>query len=271
MKIAHISFADSRNLGPRLYALDISAKLEELPELIPGKEYAFRETGGKPTALKVLRSSDFSAKLQEKLKETYVSVAPVAEVYPIPPDLPGLSEPIKRTVGTYNYYIAELGLNVVAGREAKIPTLAFEVDLQCNGKDKTDATTFALFPDDRIEKMTPIKGKISLGISKLLTFIPNPVGKLAASLVSLDIDPIDFAWTISRCRIDCSGPKNYHAYWRVYDTSNVQSFNPIMILKTRKSVTELTAKVHATYEIKTGFLGATDVRTDAKPIQILPL
>ena len=157
------------------------------------------------------------------------------------------------------------------GREAKIPGLVFEVDLRSDGKDRTDVTAYDVMPNDKIKRVKVIEGKISLGVSKLLGLMPGLIGKVLPNLLSIDINPWEFSWELPRYQIDTSGPKNYHIYWRLYDTEVVQGFNPTMIVKVRKGVNKLTAMVRALYQIKTGLLSPKEVRSDEKVIPILPL
>ena len=61
--------------------------------------------------------------INEGLDKAIIGVAPTANVYQILDDQTDLSDSIKKTFSKYNYFIVELGLNVMLGREFKIPKL----------------------------------------------------------------------------------------------------------------------------------------------------
>jgi len=158
----------------------------------------------------------------------------------------------------------------MVGREAKIPNLKFEADLYSDGIDRTDVTTNSVAPTDSIKTVLSIEGKISIGISKLLQLIPGPIGTEIPNLLGIDLNPIPFKWTLQKYEIDTSGPLDYNASWRIYETDNVQSFNPIMILKAKKRISKITAKVRVTYELKTSILSDSQFRSKAIKVPILP-
>lgn len=73
---------------------------------------------GKPVArsLRVVTNDQLSADSKKKvLKEVEVGVAPVARVYSISPGQSDLSNAIKKSMPYFNYYVVELGLNVLVG------------------------------------------------------------------------------------------------------------------------------------------------------------
>ncbi len=54
----------------------------------------------------------------------------MSRVYQIPPRQKGLSPFVKGSLQFYDYYVAELGLNVMVGKDTKITSLLCNVDLQ---------------------------------------------------------------------------------------------------------------------------------------------
>jgi hypothetical protein len=230
------------------------------------------EVGVAPVAsLRVVTNDHLSAESKKKiLKQFEVGVAPVARVYPISPNQSGLSIAIKKTMPYFNYYVAELGLNVLVGQGAKIPELRFEVDLYSDGKDRTDVTTNSVAPTDSIKTVVAVSGKISIGVSKLLELIP--LGHVVSGLIPIDINPIEFKWELKKYDIDTSGPLNYKASWRVYNTENVQSFNPMMVLRTKKEISKIWANARVIYALKTGSIFThTEIYSDEKKVLIQPL
>jgi hypothetical protein len=90
------------------------------------------------------------------------------------------------------------------------------------------------------------------------------------NLINIEINPIEFRWTIEKCMIDAFGKKNYMVKWKIYDTKNVQTFNPMMILKVRKNVSEISANATCEYKLKTGLFSADIKATPRKLIKIYP-
>jgi hypothetical protein len=269
--ITRIALPNSKRDFDEIVRLGVEVKRDQLPEIAPAAHRTAWSGTSKPATLCVLRSTEISDDLEEELTKIVVEVAPTSNVYKFQ-DQHDLSKMIKNTLPYYDYYLVELGLNVVVRREAKIPSLAFDVDLQSDGSDRTDVTAYDVMPRDEIKRVKIIQGKVSLGITNLLNLIPGPVGKLLPNLLSIDINPWKFKWTYEKCLIDTTGPKSYHIYWRLYETDVVQGFNPTMILKVRKPVSNITAVVRATYRIKTGrLLREKEVHSDEKPVRVLPI
>ena len=252
--IAHMALRDSKRDFDEIVRFGVNVKRDELTEILPAAHRMVRGTAGRAPNLRILRTTEISDDLEAELKKVIVEVAPTSNVYSFSPDQRDLSKIIKNTLPYYDYYLVELGLNVLVGKDAQYPALAFEVDLRSDAPDRTDVTAFDLMPRDEIKRVKIIQGKISLGVTKLLNLIPGPIGKILPNLLSIDINPWQFTWKYEKCLIDTTGPKSYHIYWRLYETDVAQGFNPTMILKVRKSVSKITAFVRTVYRIKTGRL-----------------
>ena len=271
--IEHVSIPDT---GSRyetkfleLYGLDKA----RLPEIMPQNEpHAFKTAGGEPRTLRVLRSLEIPTEMKNELDKVVIEIAPTANVYQISPSQQGLADSIKQTLSEFNYYIVELGLNIMLGRKFKIPEFLFEVDVKCDGKDRTDVTAYDITPDDSIKHIKVISGKISLGITKLLKFMLGPIGQVIPDLLSIELNPWEFEWGFDKYLIDAAGKKNYHLYWKIYETNIVQGFNPTMILKARKDVGNISVGARATYKLKAGWLNITpETRTNKMEIKIWPM
>lgn len=275
LEISHISVPDTAEAYNNLVNLGVSEDRYALPDLSPPAPYVL--TRGEPVKRIVLTKAHFSDEIKKELKKAEVGVAPVANVYKFSPEQPDLSDFIKQSVHYFNYYLVELGLSVAVGREAKIPKLKYEVDLYSDeGKrDRTDVTTFSVAPTDRIKRVKIIEGKISIGINNLLKLIPGPIGKIIPNLMKIDINPIEFRWALRKYEIDVDGPLDYNVSWKIYGTEVVQSFNPLMILRARKEVSEIFAYVRILYELKTGLLGKlpgmpAEAYVDERKVDIFP-
>ena len=134
--IKHISFPNTSESLKNIQQFGVDIKnLNELTILKPPSSHALA-TGRQK--LRVATDEHLSVDSKKKiLKEAKVGVAPVARVYEISADQPDLSIAIKKTLDYFNYYVVELGLNVLCGRDAKIPEIMFEVDLYGDGTDRT--------------------------------------------------------------------------------------------------------------------------------------
>lgn len=279
-EIAHISIPDTPDSFKEIKELgaDVASR-NELAELMPPSTHSLKT--GPPAEIRLVITDDklpTGSKVSEQLKKVIVGVAPVARVYAIS-DLSTLSDDVKKNLSNevkqdlnfFNYYIVELGLNILVGRVATIPEVMFEVDLYSDGKDRTDVTTNSIMPADTLKTMVSVNGKISIGFDKMLKLVPV-VGTALSNIVTLDFGKIEFKWELKKYEIDTSGPLNYDTYWHVYGTENVQSFNPLMVLKAKKQLTKIFAKARLTYAIKMkGFLTPVEVYTDEKEIKIAPI
>lgn len=266
-QIEHLALSGANTKFFEKYNIKADA-LSEIMPLITAPSKQFKSTAViKP--LKIISKGASLDKIEKELAEVVVAVAPSANVYQIPPDQADLAKTIKNTLSEFDYYVVELGLNVMLGKQFKIPELLFKVEL-ANDAEKTDVTAYDIAPDDKIEKIKVIGGKISLGVSKLLKFIPSPIGQIAADLIDIEINPWEFEWNIKKYMIDACGEKNYNLYWKIYQTDTVQSFNPTMILKARKNVKKITARVKCIYKLKTNWWDFTpDIKTNSQEIKIL--
>lgn len=254
----------------RKYDLSENQLAEIMPFDVTGV-YKFKRAGKGPETFKVIGKGKVLDKIKQELNKVIVGIAPTAHVYKIPDDQPELSQQIKNTLSEFNYYLVELGLNVMLGRRFKIPEMLLQVDLKSDGQNRTDVTAYDMAPDDKIKNVKLVSGKISLGITKVLKLIPLPVGQIVSDLIGIEINPWEFEWGFDKYMIDASGVKNYHLYWRIYETNVVQGFNPTIILKARKNIKNISARVKCIYKLKTDWWDiAPDIKTDSKEIKILP-
>lgn len=265
-QIEHLALSSASEKFLKKYNIKSSA----LGEIAP----LSTASGGKTRRakpLKVISKRASLDKIKKELGKMVVAVAPSANVYQIPPDQPDLAKTIKNTLSEFDYYVVELGLNVMLGKQFKIPELLLMVEL-INDAEKTDVTAYDMAPDDEIRKIKIVGGKISLGISKLLKFVPSPIGQIAADLIDIEINPWEFEWNIKNYMIDACGEKNYHLYWKIYQTDIVQGFNPAVILKVRKNVKKIKARVKCIYKIKTNWWDiAPEIKTNSREIRICPM
>jgi len=224
----------------------------------------------------VIRSSDITpgTDLANELQKTVVKVAPTAHVYQLQSDQPGIDTSVKQTLSVFSYYMTELGLEVLLGDNVTLPELLLSVELTCDGKDQTDAVAYDIAPKDTIEWTTIVSGQISLGINNLFKLIPFPIGQEIANLIPITINPWKFDWKIAKYLINAVGELDYNIYWKLRGTDVAESFKPTLILKARKDVTIVAAKITCTYSMKQSkwkFWIPPQVRTVPQNVKILPV
>jgi hypothetical protein len=274
--IAHMSLPYAAGDLKAIKGLGVEiSSLNELAELRPSSSHMLTVGKEVEKSLRIVTKDQLSSESKKRLLKTVkVGVAPVARVYAIS-DLSALSDEVKKNLSDevkqnlsfFNYYVVELGLNVLVGQEATIPDLMFEVDLYSDGEDRTDVTTNSVAPTDTMR--TVLEGDVKIGLDKLLKLVPV-VGTQISDIIS--ITPIEFKWALKKYNIDTSGPLNYETYWHIYKTDNVQSFNPLMVLKAKKQLKRIYAKARITYALKMkGYFTDVEIYTDEKEIKILPI
>jgi hypothetical protein len=163
---------------------------------------------------------------------------------------------------------------VLLGDNVTLPELLLSVELTCDGKDQTDAVAYDIAPKDTIEWTTIVSGQISLGINNLFKLIPFPIGQEIANLIPITINPWKFDWKIAKYLINAVGELDYNIYWKLRGTDVAESFKPTLILKARKDVTIVAAKITCTYSMKQSkwkFWIPPQVRTVPQNVKILPV
>lgn len=272
LNIQHIAFAEPSSPKELVAFKDIGVDLNSLPEIIPSDtRYVTSARGQAPHGLRVLVRQAIPNILVEQLRKTVVKIASTAPVYQIPENQQDLSQLIKNTLPYFDYYVVKLGLVVLLNRGDQIPELLFEVNLESDAPDKTFVTGYDMAPNDTFKNIKIISGKVTLGVSKLLKFIPSPAGQAISELINIDLDPLEIKWNIRKCQINAAGNLDYKLYWRLYETSIVEGFEPTMILKVKKGVKKISASAKIIYKLKSGWLNITsEVKTAKMKIPILP-
>ena len=144
--IEHIAFSDTKPNFDDLSHFGVSVNKAELPEVMPTGQFLLGASKSVRPYL-VLNSSGFSDGLKKALNKMNVGVAPTSNAYLIPPEQSGLSPFIKGTMPYYDYYMAELGINVSVGDYAKISSLLCHVDLLPDTPQRTDVTAYDVMPN----------------------------------------------------------------------------------------------------------------------------
>jgi len=164
--IESMAIPDTGNKHERKFLEYYKLDKSQLPEIMPtNKPYAHRINKMELCTYRVLERSKSLAIIEEEeneLDKTVVEVAPTANVYQIPHYQQDLAECIKSTLSEFNYYVVELGLNVMLGRNFKIPELLFEVDLTCDSGNRTDVTAYDIAPSDKSEYIRLLSGEVKI-------------------------------------------------------------------------------------------------------------
>jgi hypothetical protein len=213
------------------------------------------------------------SELEAELCNPVIGIASAANVYKISADQKDLDDFIKKTLTWYEYYLVELGLNVMVGRETKIPELLFKVVLK-GDINESNVIAHDIAPKDEIKYTQLLSGtvKINLGIDTFLKFVPVPLGEEISGLLNIDINPWEFKWGITKYMIDSCGEKDSTIYWKIYETDTVQGFNPVMIIRAKKDVKTISAHTRCVYKMKAGWIPTTpEIKSKEKEIAIWPV
>lgn len=218
------------------------------------EEKEYEEIGNQYKSLGEKGYKELRAELKAELNKPVIEVAPTANVHQISLDQEDVSDYIKKTFTWFNYYVVELGLNVMVGRKLKVPELLFKAALTCD-KNETDVVAYDIAPKDETKYTKLLSGnvKITLGVTTLLRFIPVPLGEVIPDLLKVDINPWEFEWGMSEYMIDAAGEKSNNVYWKIYRTDMVQGFNPTIIVRAKKDVSTISAGVRCVYLLKAGW------------------
>ena len=270
LSVKHVAFPTMRDGSSDRALKTFNIDARSLVQVMPSAQYSLDSARQQGPLLDLLEAPNIPDDMMAHLNKTVVTVAPTANAYLIPASS-DLSDFIKQTLQYFDYYKVELGLNVILEANESIPALMFEVDLKSDGAGVNDVTAFSIAPNDTIQKINIVSGKVSLGLTKALTLIPGPIGKTISGLLNIDLNPWEFQWNMSKCQIDAAGEKNHEVYWKLYKTNTVQGFKPTLILKAKKGVTKIWASVRATWELKGWPMDLhPQVRSDDSLIPIWP-
>jgi hypothetical protein len=131
------------------------------------------------------------------------------------------------------------------------------------------------FPDDQVKRIPIIQGKITLGVDNLLKLVGGKVGEIISNLLKMELNPWSFDWGYDRIEIQNSEGLTYDPEWLLKHDNIYKGFNPTMIIKKRKSIKKILAKVQITYTLELPrdhpfqLRRPTQYQSDSKEITIL--
>jgi hypothetical protein len=188
------------------------------------------------------------------MTENKIRIAPAADTVNLEKEAKAggakIPPSIMATMDEYEYYNVKLGLNITLGKGYKIPNLRFMVELFGDQQMTPDTIAYSTFPDNTVKKVKIIGGKISLGLNQFFELIPGPVGFVLPNLLKVQLNPWEFDWTYDKIQISYSGNLSYDLIWDLRHKNIHLGFNPTIVLKKRKRIKKVMAKVKTVYEIQ---------------------
>jgi hypothetical protein len=174
------------------------------------------------------------------LRKATIRIAPYANVRRIPNNkLDKL-----RFDDSFEYYIADFSMNINVPI-GKIKALRFILTIIGDGKQSENVYVLSGFPNNLIEHVTIIKGKIKVCLSELLKIIPHPVPMVLGKVVQIDLDPWEIDWGYNKIKVRFGGGNNHMVDWRLHSKDLNLGFACSIILKKRPSVKNVTAIAQA--------------------------
>lgn len=210
------------------------------------------------------------------LRRTTIRIASYADVHRIPSNI--LDK--RKFDDSFEYYVANIPMNINTP-VGKINEIRLFLTLFGDGKKSEDAHIYSGFPNDLVEHVTVIKGKIKLGLTNLLNIIPHPVPQIIGKIVQIDLDPWEIKWGFDRIKVLFSEAQNNEVDWYISSNNLNQSFSCSIIIKKRKNINEVIANAEAQwvynptkYKIERFFRKAfgkekLELKSEKKPIKII--
>lgn len=238
----------------------LPARDDKMPHMQPGLAYG---GAGAPTTPRLEDLQRSQARIKQELRNVSIRISPNAAV-----------EEIKRHQLSHScqYYKVDLCLQMVVPR-GKVEELRYVVDFTSQ---PSSNKLFALdgLPKSDIAIEPLVSGKVTIGVSQMLQFIPGVAGIAAKALpLSFDLDPIQFSWgTRNRVNVNFSGPDSPHLEWYVAGDAIKGDFQVSAILQVPKGTEKVSAGVMAKYVYDRGLWWRA--RASAAPdrlIEVLPV
>jgi hypothetical protein len=167
----------------------------------------------------------------------------------------------------FDYLKSELGMNIVVPVGA-IEELRFRILLHGIGEKGEEVVAIDGFPKDVIEEQHIVAGKIRLGMTQSLKFIPI-IGPVAADLLDVSINPWEFKLgSLRKINVNFSGGLTRQPEWYFKRNGIKNDLRVTLTLRKPKSVLKISGDVQAFWIFNPGFLKKTRVGTDKKVVKI---
>jgi len=198
--------------------------------------------------------SDSNDAHKEVLDSNRIGISPAAHTYSLekaaqsggermPPNL-------LATLEEFDYYSTEFGLNIILAHGYKIKKMRFLAELYGDGSKTPNVIAYDIFPDDQVKHIPIVQGKITLGVDNLLKLVGGPIGGTISNLLKIELNPWSFDWGYDKIEIQSSEGLTYDPEWILEHDNIYRGFNPTMIIKKRKNVKTILAKVQVTYTLE---------------------
>ena len=190
-----------------------------------------------------------SPELKEAMEENTIEIAPASHIVDLNEKCTqqGIILNTKSTMDEFDFYNAELGLNILLSEGYEIPRLRFMIEIFGDGHKNPDVLAYDAFPHTQIKTIKIIGGKINLGLRTALSFIPFPIGKIMSNLLQVDLNPWEFNWNYDKIELMFAGRLSYELKWDLRHKNIYQGFNPTLILRKRKQIKRVSGKMKVIY------------------------
>ncbi|MCP8322009.1 MAG: hypothetical protein H3Z52_13905 [archaeon] len=167
----------------------------------------------------------------------------------------------------YDYFKSELGLNIILPR-GSIEKLRFKITLKGDDEISDEVVAIDGFPKDVIEEKEIIGGKIKVGITKALKFIPV-VGNLLPDFLEIELNPWEFKLgSLKKVNIDFSGGLTFQPEWYFKEDGIKNDLRVALTIKKLKTIMNIKGEVIAAWIYDPGIFKKARVGTEAKTIRI---
>lgn len=164
----------------------------------------------------------------------------------------------------HEYLKTELGMNIVLPKGI-IEELRFKVNLKGDGELSNKVYAIDGFPKDMIEDKNIIEGKVTIGVSKLLQFVPT----YGQFLPELELGPWQFTLgKIRKVYVDFSGAKTSTPEWYLKAEGIKNELGVTLTIAKHATVKNVNAEVRCAWVYNPGIFSRLKLGTDEKIIQI---
>ena len=197
--------------------------------------------------------SDEEKKMLDWIRATRIEIADMAETK------------LVSQQADFDYIKTELGMNIVLPK-GNIEELRFFVTLKGDGEVSNNVYAIDGFPDTVIEEHHIIQGKITIGVTELMKFIPILSDKIP---LKLELGPWKFQFGYIRfAEINFSGPKTATPEWYFRAKAIKNELRITLTIAKAKTIQSVEADVKCGWIYDPGIFSKVRLGSDEKTIQI---
>lgn len=158
-------------------------------------------------------------------------------------------------------------MNIILPK-GSIEKLRFKMTLKGDDEISHEVVAIDGFPKDVIEEKEIMAGKIKVGITKALKFIPA-IGNLLPDLLEIEFNPWEFKLgSLKKVNIDFSGGLTFQPEWYFKEDGIKNDLRVALTIKKPKSIVNIKGEVIAAWIYDPGFFQKAKVQTDGKTLKI---